>query len=1107
MMRKSHFLTALCVCLGSSMASAQEKLPAGAKIKSLESFPAAIKLQTIYDYRQLLITATLESGDRIDATRMAQVEKPAALVSLTPTGLVRPVADGSGALRFKIGAKSLSVPVTVTGQKEAYTVGFVHDIMPLMSRIGCNAGTCHGAQAGKNGFKLSLRGYDPLFDHQALTDDLEGRRFNRAAPDRSLMLLKPSGGVPHVGGVLMQPEDYSYRLIRDWITNGVKLDLSSPRVTSIDILPKAPVAPLPGMKQQMIVLATYADGSVRDVSSLAFVETSNAEVATVDKQGLVTAVRRGEATMLARFEGSYAATTMIVMGDRSNFAWNNPAELNFIDQLVDDKLKHMKILPSELCSDVEFLRRIYLDLTGLAPTPSDVRAFLADKRPMREKRNEVIEKLIGSPDFVEYWTNKWADLLQVNRKFLGEKGALGLRNWIRQALSTNMPYDKFAYSVLTASGSSLENPPAAYYKVLRDPDALMENTTQLFLAVRFNCNKCHDHPFERWTQDQYYQLAAYFAQVGRKEDPSFKGQKVGGSNVEQAQPLVEIIYDKDQGEMKHERTGAVTRPSFPFKHKDLPPEDLSRREQIARWTTSKSNPYFAKSYVNRMWSYLLGVGIIEPVDDIRAGNPASNPQLLDRLTQEFIERGFDVQQLLRVICQSRVYQQSIVTNKWNADDETNYSHALARRLSAEALYDAVYRATGSVPKLAGVPGGQRAVQQLDTQVQVPSDFLDIFGRPPRESACECERSGSMMLGPVLNLVNGPLLADAIKDPANRISSLVAREKDDSKLVEEIFLSFLCRLPTDAERKSGLEAIRGSAAEFERQKAEHVKHVEALEGYKKKTPEHLAAWEKDLKGGSVWETLSTNSAKAGKGVTLTRQPDGSYLASGTIVYPDTYTVVAEVPAGGLTGVRLEALTDKSLPGMGPGRAPNGNFVLSSFRVALMEEGSKGRPKPLALEKVQADFSQDGFPPASVTDPAGGLGWAIVPQTGKPHTIVLSLREPIAAGKKGTLVVTLESKHLAPQHILGRFRLSGTNVTGPLPLEGMPANILKILALAPAKRSPAQAAELTTFFQNRDEEYRRLTKAIADHPEPIDSRLLGAQDLSWALLNSTSFLFNH
>ena len=609
-MRKLSILTAIALFALTQAIGAQEKLPTGAKLTRLEAFPAEIGLKHVYDYRQVLVTGVLENGDRVDVTRLVSVEKPA-VADVSPTGVVRPLADGQGAIRFRLADQTLTLPVTVAGQKKPFEVNFVRDVMPLMSRIGCNAGTCHGAQAGKNGFKLSLRGYDPFFDHQALTDDLEGRRFNRAAPDRSLMLLKPSGGVPHVGGVLIQPDDRSYRLLRDWIAAGVKIDLTTPRVTSIDIFPKGPVIPLPKMKQQMIVLATYADGSMRDVSAEAFVETSNGDVATVDKQGLVTAARRGEATMLARYEGSYAATTLIIMGDRSGFAWKDVVENNFIDQLVDEKLKKMKILPSGPSSDAEFLRRVYLDLAGLPPSSADVRRFLADGRPTKQKREELIDQLVGGPDFIEYWTNKWADLLQVNRKFLGEKGSLSLRGWIEQAIAGNMPYEQFAYSILlTADGSSLENPPAAYYKVLRDPDALMENTTQLFLAVRFNCNKCHDHPFERWTQDQYYQLAAYFARVERKEDPNFKNQKIGGTNVDQPLPLVEIIYDMASGEVKHERTEApVTQPAFPFKFKDLPPTDLSRREQLARWITSKENPYFAKSYVNRLCQYLLGAGI------------------------------------------------------------------------------------------------------------------------------------------------------------------------------------------------------------------------------------------------------------------------------------------------------------------------------------------------------------------------------------------------------------------------------------------------------------------------------------------------------------------
>jgi len=356
-----------------------------------------------------------------------------------------------------------------------------------------------------------------------------------------------------------------------------------------------------------------------------------------------------------------------------------------IDQFVDKKLQAVKILPSGLCGDEEFVRRVYLDLTGQPPAAAQVRGFLADKRDSRTKRDALIDTLIGGREYVEHWTNKWADLLQVNRKFLGEEGAAALRNWIKDRIAENQPYDRFAREILTARGSNVENPPAAYWKIIRDPASLMENTTHLFLAVRFNCNKCHDHPFERWTQDQYYQLSQYFAQVGRKEDAEFAGKKVGGSAVEGAVPLVEVIYDNSTGDVKHDRTGQVVPPSFPYIHNgvaaatgDMPAPP--RREQLANWIASKDNQHFAKSYVNRLWGYLFGVGIIEPIDDIRAGNPPTNPELLDALAKDFLASGFDAQHILKTICKSRVYQQSVVTNKWNEDDAINYSHTIPRRL-------------------------------------------------------------------------------------------------------------------------------------------------------------------------------------------------------------------------------------------------------------------------------------------------------------------------------------------------------------------------------------------------------------------------------------------
>ena len=394
----------------------EEKLPEGAKVVALEVYPAKVELSSRYAYRQLLLPAVLASGQRMDVTRLAHIEPTLGLAEVSPRGLVRAKADGSGSLGCTFAGQSVRVPLEVRGVGAEYPVSFVRDVMPAISKMGCNAGTCHGSAKGKNGFKLSLRGYDPLFDHRALTDDLAGRRFNRAAPDQSLMLLKPSGSVPHIGGVLTRPGEPYYELMRAWIAAGVKFDGGSPRPTSLEVFPKDVTIPLPGMKQQLAVTATFSDGSLRDVTAEAFVETSNIEVLSVDKQGLATALRRGEAALLVRYEGNYAVATVTVMGDRSGFAWKDAPANNYIDDLVYAKLKKFRIEPSGPATDAEFLRRVSLDLTGLPPMPEEVRRFLADGRDPRAKRDEVIDRLIGSPAYLEHWTNKWADLLQVNRK-------------------------------------------------------------------------------------------------------------------------------------------------------------------------------------------------------------------------------------------------------------------------------------------------------------------------------------------------------------------------------------------------------------------------------------------------------------------------------------------------------------------------------------------------------------------------------------------------------------------------------------------------------------------------------------------------------------------
>jgi hypothetical protein len=1105
-----YLLATLTIAWFASAAPADEpaeKLPSGAKIVKLVAQPAHIDLKTPFEYTQLVLTGHLATGEQLDVTRLAKFEAQQ-LVNVNATGVVRPAADGSGVLQVSLQGQTLALPVQVKGQKEKYNVSFVRDVMPTLSRMGCNAGTCHGAQKGKNGFKLSLRGYDPIFDHRSLTDDLKGRRFNRAAPDTSLMLLKCTGTVAHVGGVITPPGEPYYELLRGWIADGVKLDLDSPRVKGIEVFPKSSVIQLPGMKQQIAVHATFSDGSVRDVSVEAFLESSNTEVAIVNRAGTVTVVRRGETTILARYEGAYAAAGIVIMGDRKGYQWRDVPEHNYIDKLVDAKLKQMKILPSELCTDAEFIRRIYLDLTGLPPEPHEVRAFLADTRPTRVKRDALVDRLVGSAEYIEHWTNKWADLLQVNRKFLGQQGATAFRDYIRLSIADNQPYDRFAHDILTASGSNLENPAASYYKILREPGAIMENTTQLFLAVRFNCNKCHDHPFERWTQDQYYQTAAFFAQVGLREDPKFKGQRVGGTDVEGAKPLVEIVADKNAGEEIHIRTGQVAPPTFPYLHKDLAPTTVSRRERLAHWITSKDNPYFARSYANRLWSYLLGKGVIEPVDDIRAGNPPTNPALLDALTDDFVRSGFNVRHMLRTICKSRVYQQSVQTNAYNRDDEINYSHALVRRLPAEVLYDAIHRASGSLSRLPGLPPGARAAQMLDSRDDVPGGFFVQFGKPARESACECERSETMMLGSVLNLVNGPVAAGAIQDPNNRLAKLVATEKDDGKVIEEVFLSFLGRLPTKSELQLGLQSLKDGAKTYETLVAEAKRHQDNLAAYEKEQPSRQAQWEEGIKHTipPKWTTLEIVKAVSKGGAILNKQMDGSILASGKNPSPETYTITAQTKLTGITGIRLEVLPDASLPAKGPGRAPNGNFVLNEFKMAFTLAGEK-KGKPIALRNAQADFSQQGWAVAGAIDNNPDTGWAVMPEFGKAHTAYFELATPLSLHAGANLTITMLQRFPGKEHNIGRFRLSLTTAKTPLSVKGPPAAIAKALATETAQRTPQQKAELTNYYRAMDPELPRLRQLVADHPMPVDKRLPGAQDLAWALINAKAFQFNH
>ena len=791
-----HFPAVLALAvLASPALSAEKTKPAAGKtpavpvVEKLTVYPSRLELSGNRDSRRLIVSGTAADGRAFDLTAFVKLAAGSDHVAIDRDGFVVPKKAGKTTVKVTVGAKSVDVPVEIKHVTN-HPVSFIRDVIPAISKVGCNAGTCHGAQKGKRGFKLSLRGYDPLYDYRALVDDLSGRRFNRSRPEQSLMLLKPTQGVPHEGGFLFDEKSRTYSVLKQWIAEGCRFDTAK-RVARIEVFPKKPLLETTDSQQQLIVMAHFPDGTSRDVTRDAVFETSDFEVATVSKTGRIEAVRRGDAAALVRYEGLYAAAPVAIIGNREGFAWKAAPERNYIDKLVNAKLQRMKILPSGTCSDAEFLRRASIDLTGLPPTVEQVKLFLADKRPTIEKRNAKIDQLIGSPQFIEHWTLKWSDLLLSNSKFITEKGSWAFRNWIRRAVATNMAFDKFVYQLMTANGSTFENPAANYYRISREPKVVMENMTQVFIGTRFQCNQCHDHPFERWTQRQYYELSAYFAGVGRKAGP-VKGE--------------EIIFSlATPTDIKHPSTGETIPAAFPFSS-DLDKKNPDPRVRLADWLTSSKNPYFAKSIVNRYWSYLHGRGIIDPVDDIRASNPPSNPPLLDELTRRFIANGFDLKRLIREMARSETYQRSFRPNKWNDDDSLNFSHASPRRLTAEQLFDALHVAPGAPSRIPGVPVGFRASQLPDPKVKI--GFLDMFARPPRESPCECERSSDGRLTQTLNMINGPTVSDAIIHPEGRVAKLVAAKADDKTIVGDVYLAVICRPPTEAELKQGVAYLAG-----------------------------------------------------------------------------------------------------------------------------------------------------------------------------------------------------------------------------------------------------------------------------------------------------------
>lgn len=764
--------------------------------------PATITLAGPRSLQQLVISGKYADGSFRDLTHFAElaVETPG-IVNVGADAVALPLKDGTTNLVIKAGTQVVKVPVIVKDFTTPQPISFNNQLIASLNVGGCNQGACHGTPSGKNGFKLSLRGYDPPADYLQLTRDVLGRRTDRLNPEASLIYQKAVGTVPHEGGQRYLPKSLPAETMLGWLAEGLQADpAGAPTLVKIDVAPGSRVYDAPARFQQLAVKATFSDGSTKDVTRLTVFSSSDTAVADVNPNGLVEFNQAGEVAILCRFLEQMFPVRIMYLEPKAGFKWNNPPENNYIDKLVFAKLKLLDITPSDLCTDQEFVRRAYLDLCGVLPTADETKAFLTSTDAT--KRTKLIDDLLNRPEYADFWTLKWSDVLRSNRKTIQLKGIHVYQTWLRQHIGNNTGMNEVVKELLTANGSTFANPPANFYRIARDPQNLAETTVQLFFGIRMQCAKCHNHPFERWTQDDYYSTAAFFARVKQKKDSIEPGDGKQGAGA------AEYIYSERSGEVVQPRTGKTMAPKFMGAEIPTIPPTKDRREVLADWITGPNNPFFAKSVVNRIWFHLNGKGIVDPVDDFRDSNPSANDELLNALAKDFVDHKFDAKYLIKTIMTSRTYQLSAQTNEFNKDDNKYFSHAVTKLHTAEQLLDAICTVTAIAEKFAGLPSGTRAVQLPDGEVN--HVFLKTFGQPGRELACECEREGDSNLAQALQLINGPTINEKLRNPANRIGTLITKKVPDVEILNELYLATLSRMPTSGEIKAAFEHLAKNA---------------------------------------------------------------------------------------------------------------------------------------------------------------------------------------------------------------------------------------------------------------------------------------------------------
>lgn len=748
--------------------------------------PSALKLIHHRHEHSLTVSGRTADGFAVDLTQQATLTSADPTIATIENGWVKPLKSGQTQITVQAAGQTVQVPVAVELPVVEKPYSFRHEVMPVLSKGGCNMGACHGYSLGKNGFKLSLRGGEATQDYQAVFGDQFGRRVNLLKPSESLLLSKPIGDVPHRGGIRIAKGSLSQKILQMWIEQGAKSDLEDKaEVEFVRVFPERFVLE-PGLSHRLQLVAHYTDGTTRDVTKLAIFNVNTEGVADVTDVGHVTAREMGESAVVARFERKFAAARLIVLQRKPDFKPTPVPTDHFVDQHVVAKLNDLKITPSELASDEEFLRRVSLDLIGLQPTAEDVRKFLADADPA--KRTKAIDVLFARPEFVDHWSLKWGDLLQNSRVRVSEPAMYGFREWIRSAVASNMPLDELTRQLLTSKGGAADNPAGAYFLISKDTNDTLERVAEVFCGVRMLCARCHTHPFENWTQEDYYGLNSFFNQVTAKNDP----RMVGVPNARA------VSLNLATGFATNPRSGQAQPPRFLGGIQPPVSTGTDRRVQFATWLTASDNPMFARSLANRFWSYFFARGIVDPVDDLRTTNPPINPELLEALTKDFIEHRFDVRHLMRRIVTSQTYQRSSLANVSNRHDTLNFSHALPRRIPAEALLDSLVQATGVRENFGGAPAGFSAAQLPDAEIN--SDFLALFGKPQRADACECERDGDSNMLQALHLINGQSILRRVTDPNGRVAQLLkqAPPLSEEQLIEDLYLWSLARRPTAKE---------------------------------------------------------------------------------------------------------------------------------------------------------------------------------------------------------------------------------------------------------------------------------------------------------------------